>query len=435
MNNININFNTFFGNYANIGSSFGYGNMSSMMSGMLGMGGMYGMSGMYGMGNMMGGMYGMNGMGSMLGMGGMFGMSGSISLPLYGYSQGQAWATTLDTTLGKRDPIYLDTNHDGQLNVEKLKKNIKFDMNGDGITDTVKEWNTQDAQLVYDANGDGQINNGREMMNEVGLNGEQNKYKNGWDKARDVFDANHDGYIDAKELEKASFWTDKDGDGKVDEGEMLSAKEMGITGIDTNTGKFIEKHQVGNVNFNFNMGYGMPGMGGMGYGMPGMGYGMPGMNYGMPGMGNYGNFGGVNGYGAGNYGMGNYGSMGYGMPGMMPGNYGNYGNYGMNFGPLGQEIGKLDEQISKLTSKMTNLEIKLSELDTDNGGFLKKLVNKAKAKKIKKQIESIQKKLQRLNQAKQRVMQQSMTMGNGMNTSYGNGYNYSTMPQFLGFGF
>ena len=82
---------------------------------------------------------------------------------------------------------------------------------------------------------------------------------------------------------------------------------------------------------------------------------------------------------------------------------------------------------------MVNLEIKLSELDTDNGGFFKKIINKAKAKKIKKQIESLQKKINRLNQAKQRVMQQSMTMGNGINTSYGNGY--STMPQFLGYGF
>ena len=46
MVNFNVNINAIMNNYASFGSSFGYGNMTSMLSGMLGMGGMYGMSGM-----------------------------------------------------------------------------------------------------------------------------------------------------------------------------------------------------------------------------------------------------------------------------------------------------------------------------------------------------------------------------------------------------
>ena len=296
---LNMNVGSLMGSYGSFGIGFGYNSMNSMINNMFGGFGMgnYGM-GSFGLGGMMGGLGGLMG-----GLGGMMGISGSMSLPIYGTSMGKAWDTTLATSLGKRDPVYLDTNHDGQLNVEKLKKSINFDMNGDGITDRVHEWNTKDAQLVYDANGDGQINSGREMMNEVGINGEQNKYKNGWEKARDLFDTNKDGILDAKELEKAKFWTDANGNGKVDEGELKSAAEMGIFGIDTQNGSFLQQQQIGNLNMNFGMNFGMGNMFG-GYGMGNM--------FGGYGMGNM----------LGGYGMGNM-FGGYGMGNM-------FGGYGMN---------------------------------------------------------------------------------------------------------
>ena len=293
---IGVNYGNYgnYGGYGQFGMNFGYGNMNSMMGGMLN-GGNYGNYGGYGMPNMGG-------------FGGFMGLNGSMTLPLYQYQQGKAWDTTLATSLGRQDPVYLDTNHDGKLNVEKLKQALSFDMNGDGIADQVSEWNTKDAQLVYDANGDGQINNGREMMNEVGLNGEQGKYKNGWAKALDIFDTNKDGKLDAKELEKASLWTDTNGNGKVDEGELKSVAEMGIMNIDPSKGNFVQRDKIGDMNLNFGMG---------------MGFGMG--NYGM-GMGNYG------------MGMGNYG-MGMGNNGMTNHLYNPYGSqtfaggnpYGVSF--------------------------------------------------------------------------------------------------------
>ena len=242
----------------------------SMMSNPYGSMGMYSQMMLGGSGGW-GSMQGMGGYGSMQGMGsygggmsmGMMGM-----MPMYQYNQGKAWDTTLDSTLGRRDPIYLDTNHDGVLNKERLNTSINFDINGDGISDRVHEWNTKDAQLVYDANGDGQINSGREMMNEVGVNGEQGKYKNGWEKARDVFDKNKDGRIDGEELKSARFWTDANGDGKVDDGEMKTAAESGIVGIDTENGRFVERQQVGNMFFgmSMNMGWGGSNWGGSNFG-------------------------------------------------------------------------------------------------------------------------------------------------------------------------
>ena len=320
--NMNYGISNMMGLGGMMGVGFGYNSMNSMIGSMFG-----GFGGGLGMGGMMGGY----GMGSMMGgLSGMLGIQGSMSLPIFGNSIGNAWATNLDTTLGKRDPVYLDTNHDGQLNVEKLKKNISFDMNGDGINDTVKEWNTKDAQLVYDANGDGKINSGREMMNEVGVNGEQNKYKNGWEKAKDLFDTDKDGFISSKELEKAKFWTDANGNGKVDEGELKTAAEMGIVGIDPKNGKFMEQHQIGNLNLNFGFGMmgGMPMMGGFGGGLGmgsigggfggGLGMGSIGGGFGGLGMGSIGGGLGMmsglgNGFGAG-FGIG---SMMGGMNGMM----------------------------------------------------------------------------------------------------------------------
>lgn len=329
--NLGFNVNNIFNNY-NVGGGLGFnmGGMNQMMMSMLGggmqMGGMYGNMGMgnmygnMGMGNMYGGMYS--------GMNNYLGMSGNMSLPIYGYQEGKAWDTTLASTLGRRDPVYLDTNKDGALNVES-GKNIRFDINGDGLMDTVHEWNTKDAMLVIDNNKNGQIDNGREIMNETGLNGEQNKYKNGWEKARDVFGANEAGVIDGDNLEKARFWTDANGNGKVDEGEMKTAAEMGIVGIDTKNGKYITREQIGQMNVGFNSGNMWGNYGGYGNGM-GMGMTNPYGNMGMGmfgGMGmNGGMFGGMQmgmgmNFGSSGMGMGmNFGNMGY-MNGMMP-NYG-----------------------------------------------------------------------------------------------------------------
>lgn len=230
----------------------------------------------------------------------MAGWGASWKSDIYDVQTGKAWDTTLASTLGRRDPVYLDTNRDGKLNVEG-GKNIRFDINGDGIMDTVHEWNTKDAQLVYDANGNGKIDNGREIMNETGINGQQNKYKNGWEKAQDIFDANKDGIVDGAELDKAKFWTDANGNGKVDEGELKTAKEMNIVSIDTKNGKFVTKEKVGEMH-----GF----MGGWGGGFGGFGGGFGG------GWGNSGW-----GFGGGGFGGGGFGGFGGGFGGGFFGGY------------------------------------------------------------------------------------------------------------------
>jgi hypothetical protein len=169
----------------------------------------------------------------------------------YETRSGRAWDTTLAATLARRegqvlsliDPVYLDTNWDNRLNVEGGTQ-VTFDINGDGAVDIVHEWNTRDAQLVYDADNNGRIDDGREIMNETGLNGEQNKYRNGWEKVRVVFDPNKNDIIEGAELEKAKFWTDINGNGIVDQGELKTAAEMAIVSISIVKQEFIFKKKI-----------------------------------------------------------------------------------------------------------------------------------------------------------------------------------------------
>lgn len=203
----------------------------------------------------------------------------------YKFQTGQKVHQTEDTAsqrvevLAPRDPVILDLNEDGKLGVTgsddsrkranettavsnsveetssrrttttkthkewdllvNWDKKIDFDVDGDGTTDRT-EWLKKDGGdgfLVLDADNDGKIN-GRELMNETGLNGEQNKYKSGWDKARALFDKDGDGILAGDELKNVKVWADANGDGKTDAGELKSLDKLGIVKIDTNTGSF-----------------------------------------------------------------------------------------------------------------------------------------------------------------------------------------------------
>jgi hypothetical protein len=133
------------------------------------------------------------------------------------------------------DPIILDLNGDNQLDVTGADgSKIDFNLFGNG-TKVKTEWlkaGTQDGLLVSDFNGDGKIDSGRELMRTTGVNGEQGKYKGGWDKLSQLFDQNHDGKVAGQELEKLQVWVDKDGDGVSEDGELRSVKELGISAID-----------------------------------------------------------------------------------------------------------------------------------------------------------------------------------------------------------
>lgn len=131
-------------------------------------------------------------------------------------------------------PVVLDLDGDGKLDLTgKDGKKIEFDLLGDGTrlkTEWLKE-GTKDGLLVADFNKNGKIDSGRELMRKTGINGEQNGYRNGWEKVREVFDANNDGKINGKELEGLQVWVDSNGDGITDDGELRSLASQGVSEI------------------------------------------------------------------------------------------------------------------------------------------------------------------------------------------------------------
>ncbi len=242
--------------------------------------------------------------------------------------------------VGRRDPVILDIDGDGKATVtdtdyqvnrtthtrtenrgrnivrntyetttiiNKGKENgIEFDINGDGIKDRTQWVKAQgdktDAFVVYltpeqqELLKQGKYDqiklDGKNLMTETGINGEQNKYRSGWEKVRDLWDKNGDGKITGDELKTVYIWQDKNGDGKVDPGELKPASAWNITEIDTNKETYSRKvgEQINyrqelagyNYNsFNYNMGFG--GFGGFGFG--GFGLGLGGFGLGFPGYG------------------------------------------------------------------------------------------------------------------------------------------------------
>ena len=176
--------------------------------------------------------------------------SGSYSDTLYQYDKQKAVDYKFESQLGRRvvrrDPVILDLNGDGKLDVTgRGGSKINYDVNGDGITDRT-EWmkkGSQDGLLAYDANHDGKIT-GNELMNETSIDGKQNTYKSGWDKMLALGDKNKDGKLTGDELKGFSVWTDKDGDGITDAGELQSAAKTGLVEIDSKEGSFTRRRQV-----------------------------------------------------------------------------------------------------------------------------------------------------------------------------------------------
>ncbi|NQY78721.1 MAG: hypothetical protein HRT47_00225 [Candidatus Caenarcaniphilales bacterium] len=147
----------------------------------------------------------------------------------------------------KSTPLILDLNDDG-LDLSSHEDGAHFDLTGDGLADktawTKEQDSFDDAFLVWDRNGDGEVNSGKELF------GDQHGEADGFDElakldsnndgvinADDRFDMNGDGELDVV-MDELKLWADMDADGKVGEGEMKSLAELGLTSIDvTHTGE------------------------------------------------------------------------------------------------------------------------------------------------------------------------------------------------------
>lgn len=132
-------------------------------------------------------------------------------------------------------PIVLDMNGDGELEASagqwlpghSFKEGTmveEFDINGDGFLEMIEWVGPNDGLLIrYDEKADLSANQ---------LYGHAGGWSNGFEKM--VYeDLNKDGVLSGSELEGLSVWQDKNSNAKVDEGELASVQDLGITEIKT----------------------------------------------------------------------------------------------------------------------------------------------------------------------------------------------------------
>lgn len=91
----------------------------------------------------------------------------------------------------KTDPLVLDLAGNG-FSTSGLARSVRFDLDGDGKLDQISVPTGDDALLAYDRNGNGRIDDGRELF------GDQNGAANGFAELR-KYDDNGDGRIDSQD--------------------------------------------------------------------------------------------------------------------------------------------------------------------------------------------------------------------------------------------
>ncbi len=101
---------------------------------------------------------------------------------------------------------------------------VRFDLAGDGRT---REWpwlRAETAMLVWDQAGTGQITSGRQLFGSVTW---WIFWGNGYEPLA-LLDDDGDGWVAGRELDGLGVWRDRDGNGRSDPGEVVSAAQAGI---------------------------------------------------------------------------------------------------------------------------------------------------------------------------------------------------------------
>lgn len=128
-------------------------------------------------------------------------------------------------------PLILDLDGDG-IETVGVSANVHFDHQGDGFAEMTGWVGKDDGLLVRDLNGNGKIDTGAELFGSETLLANGQKAANGFLALKDL-DSNADGKIDASDNSYGtlSVWKDANGDGKTDNGELVSLSTAGISAV------------------------------------------------------------------------------------------------------------------------------------------------------------------------------------------------------------
>ncbi|TMO46963.1 hypothetical protein CWC24_08345, partial [Pseudoalteromonas ruthenica] len=134
----------------------------------------------------------------------------------------------------RRDPIVFDLDGDGVKTVG-IEAGVLFDHNSDGTRLGTGWVSASDGLLVLDKNGNGIIDNGRELFgdNTVIDDSTGELAEHGY-KALQALDKNNDGIINYRDeiYRRLQVWQDKNQDGFSQADELMSLADLGIVSID-----------------------------------------------------------------------------------------------------------------------------------------------------------------------------------------------------------
>jgi len=149
--------------------------------------------------------------------------SASVQMEFSFEISGQFAATAEEAA--QSDPLVLDLNGDGQLNLTSAAAGARFDILGKGSPVQTAFVTGGDAFLALDRNGNGTIDSGLELF------GDQYGAANGFEELR-KFDGNGDSVIDSRDqiFSSLRLWQDN-GSGTTEPGELLSLADAGVTAI------------------------------------------------------------------------------------------------------------------------------------------------------------------------------------------------------------
>lgn len=139
---------------------------------------------------------------------------------------------------GDGDPVVLDLNGDGKIEVAKnywlphkdfYRSHMKFfDLTGDGAPDAI-EW-------ISENSGDGLLcvpNENGKVETALDLFGTAEGFEDGLIKLSELYDTDKNGWVEGEELKGIALWLDKNANGICEDGEIRQLSEFNITRIST----------------------------------------------------------------------------------------------------------------------------------------------------------------------------------------------------------
>jgi Ca2+-binding RTX toxin-like protein len=131
-------------------------------------------------------------------------------------------------TISLSAPIVLDLDGDGIELADLGAAKAAFDWNSDGLRDSTGWIGKGDGLLVYDRNGDGRVSGPQELSFLNDAPGARSDLE-----GLRAFDTNGDGSFSGRDAQWRRFhvWRDRDGDGVIDKGELLSMRRAGVASI------------------------------------------------------------------------------------------------------------------------------------------------------------------------------------------------------------